>query len=63
MKSYVTQQPHSNTNPSGSYRVVAWYAWRKYVGGETSLLPAVSFGSQEEADAERDRLNSEAEAL
>ena len=60
MKSYVTQQPNSNTNRTGSYRVVEWGAWRKYVDGETSYLPATSFSTQEEADAERDRLNAEA---
>lgn len=60
MKSYVTQQPNSQTNRTGSHRVVEWSDWMRYVNGETSYLPATSFSTQQEADKERDRLNNEA---
>ncbi len=59
MLSYVTQQPHSSTNPTSRYRVVEYGAWLKYVDGEISHLPAVSFSTLAEAEEERDRLNSE----
>lgn len=59
-KTYVTQQPHSQTNRTSFYRVVEYREWTRYFDGETSYLNAANFNSQEEADAERDRLNSEA---
>lgn len=59
VKTYVTQQPNSQTNRTGFYRVVEYREWTRYFNGDTSFLNAANFNSQEEADAERDRLNGE----
>jgi hypothetical protein len=56
---YIILDPHSNTNPSGDYRVVYNADWMAYINGKAHSYP-ISAACRDYAEAERTRneLNS-----
>lgn len=56
---YVVLQPHSNTNHSDLYRVVASHDWARYANGAAKYMPiAGEFESYQEANRFRESLDS-----
>lgn len=57
--SYVTSQPHSQTNPTSKYRVVLLKDWRRAMDGGKPVKPVSTHNTFEQAAKECARLNRE----